>query len=291
MPTVQNNDALVSIMMPVYNGIRTLPLAVSSVLTQTYTNWMCIIVNDGSNDGTKEYLDSLQDKRFKIIHFPENKGRPYARQAALEAAEGKYLAFLDADDFYHTEKLEKQVEILEKFGEADLVSCGNLCYGAGYKAVSYRGTRNNEIETYSYGDKPNFALRTSLLKLLPAKEVKFNLQLKHAQDTDFLEKYMPGKKFIVMDGIYYYYSEFESVTKTKIIRTHYYVLRKNVATFKSDPGNSIKEFGVTFLKLLYTALLSPFVSNDYFLKKRGTYPDKNELRKFHDALKINGIER
>jgi glycosyltransferase involved in cell wall biosynthesis len=267
MPTVQNNDALVSIMMPVYNGIRTLPLAVSSVLTQTYTNWMCIIVNDGSNDGTKEYLDSLQDKRFKIIHFPENKGRPYARQAALE------------------------VEILEKFGEADLVSCGNLCYGAGYKAVSYRGTRNNEIETYSYGDKPNFALRTSLLKLLPAKEVKFNLQLKHAQDTDFLEKYMPGKKFIVMDGIYYYYSEFESVTKTKIIRTHYYVLRKNVATFKSDPGNSIKEFGVTFLKLLYTALLSPFVSNDYFLKKRGTYPDKNELRKFHDALKINGIER
>lgn len=117
------NNPQVAIMMPVYNGEKTLPLAVASLIHQTYSHWKCYIVNDGSTDGTKAYLDSLRDDRFVIIHFEKNKGRPYARQAALDLAEGKYLDFLDADDFYHSEKLEKQVKEFKDNNELALVSC------------------------------------------------------------------------------------------------------------------------------------------------------------------------
>jgi glycosyltransferase involved in cell wall biosynthesis len=279
-------NPLVSIMVPVYNGIETLPLAVESLKSQTYTNWICIIVNDGSTDGTKDFLDAIGDPRFKIIHFKENKGRPYARQAILDAAEGKYLAFLDADDFYHFEKLEKQVELLEKHPEADLVSCGNLCYGKNFQAVSFRGVGKNKIEKYALGNKLDMALRTSLIRLDQSKNIKFNLKLKFAQDTDFLQKYLPGKNYIIMDEILYYYSEFESVTKSKILKTKYYGMLYRASLFKRMPllasfriMKNIAEMGV--LIAIY-----PFVKNEKILTGRGHKPDEMQLNEFEKLKKL-----
>jgi glycosyltransferase involved in cell wall biosynthesis len=281
---VQNTNALVSIMMPVYNGMKTLPLAVSSVLNQTYTNWLCIIVNDGSNDGTKEYLDSLQDNRFKIIHFSENKGRPYARQAALEAAEGKYLAFLDADDFYHTEKLEKQVKLLEANPDVDLVSCGNLCYGTNFEAVSFRGVGKNKVEVYQLGGKFNVALRTSVLKLDLCKNLKFNLKLKHAQDTDFLQKYLPGRKYIAMDEILYYYSEFESVTKYKVLRTKYFGIIYHASLFTRKPVQSTFRIAKNIAKITALLIAYPFIKDRHLLNQRGAKANPLQIAEFNSIL-------
>jgi glycosyltransferase involved in cell wall biosynthesis len=139
------NSPQVAIMMPVYNGEKTLPLAIASLLHQTYLYWKCYIVNDGSTDGTKGYLDSLNDVRFVIIHFENNKGRPYARQAALDIAEGKYLAFLDADDFYHPQKLEKQIEAFDKNRDIDLVSCGMASFD---HRLILRTVRSNQFISY-----------------------------------------------------------------------------------------------------------------------------------------------
>ena len=97
----------VSVVIPVYNGMPKIKLAISSLQSQTYLNWEAIIVDDGSNDGTAEYLDSLTDSRFIVHHFGRNYGRPYARQKALDIATGDYLAMLDADDFYELDMLEK----------------------------------------------------------------------------------------------------------------------------------------------------------------------------------------
>ena len=102
-------NPLVSIMMPVFNGLPLIKASIESLLSQTYTNWECIIIDDGSNDGTSEYVDQLNDVRFKVFH-QENKGRPIARQRALDNANGKYLGMLDAGDLYHPEKLQRQVK-------------------------------------------------------------------------------------------------------------------------------------------------------------------------------------
>ena len=77
-------------------------------------------------------MDSLTERRFKIIHLPENRGRGYARQIALENAEGCYLTYLDADDFFHPNKIELQVTILDKYQDVFLVSCGQGTYDNEY---------------------------------------------------------------------------------------------------------------------------------------------------------------
>ncbi len=279
-------EPLVSIMMPVYNGINSLPLAVESIKKQTYTNWLCIIVNDGSTDGTKEFLDSLDDKRFKVIHFEENKGRPYARQAILDAAEGKYLAFLDADDFYHVEKLEKQVKILESHPDLALVSCGNLCYGKNFQAVSFRGVGKNKVQKHLLGDKPDMALRTSVIRLDQSKHIKFNLKLKFAQDTDFLQKYLPNKSYMVMDEILYYYSEFESVTKSKILKTKYYGMLYRASLFKHKPLLASFRIMKNIAEMGALIIVYPFIRIEKILEGRGNKPDEMQLKEFEKLKKL-----
>lgn len=120
----------VSIIVPCYNQAQYLSDALESILNQTYENWECLIVNDGSLDNTyqiaQEWLE--KDKRFKYI-FKENGGLSSARNAGLEIAEGDYVQFLDADDLIATEKFEislSQLEKLESKKQAVVVSHFNF---------------------------------------------------------------------------------------------------------------------------------------------------------------------
>ena len=271
---------LISIMMPVYNGMSTLDLAVSSLLQQTYPNWRCIIVNDGSDDGTREFLDALTDPRFVVLHFEQNMGRPYARQAALDLAEGEYLAFLDADDFYHPEKLERQVELLSRHQDVDLVSCGNASYNGNFDILTVRGCGRGESRSYKYGEQLGCALRTSLIRLSLAKDVSFNMKLKHAQDTDFLQRYLNGRRYIAMPYVLYYYSEFVSVTGRKILRTYYYSLIHSYGLLKHAFAANLRAIALTVAKASVTVVLLPFVDVDFFLKKRGRIPQDAEVLEF-----------
>lgn len=280
----KNTFPLVSIMIPVFNAEKTLPLAIPSLLQQTYKNWKAIIVNDGSTDGTKQYLESLNDPRFKVIHFQKNKGRPYARQAALEAAEGKYLAFLDADDFYHPEKLEKQVRLMEENPDVDLVSCANASFDSDFNLLTVRGKGVKKVQKFLLTNKLNCALRTSILRLNKAKEIKFNLRLKHAQDTDFLSRYLDGNLYMIMPEVLYYYSEFVSVTGKKIIKTYKYSLLRTLNNFKAYPFFVIKESFVIILKTLLTVIILPIFGSEYLLKKRGIPPSGFEVDSFINCL-------
>lgn len=276
----------VAIMMPVYNGEKTLPLAIKSIQIQTYQNWKCYIVNDGSTDSTKEILENLTDQRFVVIHFNENKGRPIARQTSLDAAEGEYIAFLDADDIFHPEKLEKQVRILEKHKDVDLVSCGNLCYGNNLTPISYRGVGKGLIQEYNVDKKVSMALRTSLLRLKECKKVSFKSDLMLAEDTDFLEKFLPNRKYIIQDEILYYYSEFDSVDKNKILTTEFYSLMQYKSLLFRQPVYSLKNMSKNGIKLLVKALLYPFVDADFYLKRRGSTPDDLQILEFTNVVKL-----
>lgn len=276
----------IAIMMPVYNGEKTLPLAIKSIEAQTYQNWKCYIVNDGSTDSTKEILDALTDPRFVIIHFNENKGRPIARQTILDAAEGEYIAFLDADDIFHPEKLEKQVKILEAHKNVDLVSCGNLCYGNNFTPISYRGVGKGLIQEYNVDKKVNMALRTSLLRLKECKKVRFQSNLKYAEDTDFLEKYLPNRKYIIQDEILYYYSEFESVSKSKILKTNIYGIILFSKSFNETPLKTTKNIIKNLLKISVKIILYPFVDANFYLNKRGKNVTDQQKNEFKEIIRI-----
>ncbi|GAT62863.1 glycosyltransferase family 2 protein [Paludibacter jiangxiensis] len=107
---------LISIIVPCYNQAQYLPEALDSVLAQTYTNWECIIVNDGSPDNTEEVAKIYcnKDSRFKYI-FKENGGLSSARNFGFQFAGGEYLQFLDCDDILSSNKLQLQIEQLREY--------------------------------------------------------------------------------------------------------------------------------------------------------------------------------
>lgn len=111
----------VSVVTPTYNRARFLPEAVNSVLAQTYTDLELIIVDDGSVDDTRNVLEPfLADGRVRYF-YQENQGQSYARNLALEIAAGDFIAFLDSDDLWAPDKLEKQLAVLQKEPEVDIV--------------------------------------------------------------------------------------------------------------------------------------------------------------------------
>ena len=109
---------MISIVTPVYNAINFIQDTIDMVLTQTYTDWELILVEDGSKDGTREYLDKLSksadlDSRIRIILRDEvTGGAAGARNTGVDAAKGRYIAFLDADDVWAKDKLEKQLAFM-----------------------------------------------------------------------------------------------------------------------------------------------------------------------------------
>lgn len=276
----------VAIMMPVFNGEKTLPLAVASLLHQTYSYWKCYIVNDGSTDGTKAYLNSLTDDRFVITHFEKNRGRPYARQAALDVAQGKYLAFLDADDFYHPEKLEKQVSQFEDIKDLALVSCIMASYDSNYTLYStrpYSGFHTPKLYSYSDDFRPSRA--GSMVILNDAKMVGYDLGLKFAQDTDFFERYLNEKTYNVINEVLYYYSEFDSVTGVKIVETYNFKLKRILKKFKSFPVKVIFHLIIWLIKYLIIRSLVLVGLEKILLKNRGNNPSKEDTQQFNKIIK------
>ena len=110
------ND-LVSVIMPSYNTAKYVGKSIESIKSQTYQNWELLIVDDCSNDDTDEVVSPyLSDVRIKYFKNKENSGAAVSRNRALREASGKWIAFLDSDDLWAAEKLEKQISFMEKNG-------------------------------------------------------------------------------------------------------------------------------------------------------------------------------
>src|SRR5712675_1471231 len=106
--------ALVSIVLPVYNGEKYLAESLDSVLAQTYQNWELVIINDGSTDATENLILNYQDKRIKYLLNDGNKGIIFSLNRGLQESNGIYIARLDADDIARPYRIEKQVEFMSE---------------------------------------------------------------------------------------------------------------------------------------------------------------------------------
>lgn len=108
-------EELVSIIMPNYNGGKYIKCSIESVLLQEYKNWELIIIDDNSNDDSMKIIEQYKkiDNRIKIIKLNKNIGPAEARNYGIRKAEGKYIAFIDSDDIWLSEKLKYQIPFME----------------------------------------------------------------------------------------------------------------------------------------------------------------------------------
>lgn len=120
---------LVSIIMPAYNAENLISDSINSVLSQTYKNFELIVIDDYSQDQTSQVVENfiLKDKRVKLIKNIKNKGVAETRNTGLDQAKGDYVAFLDSDDKWVEDKLEKQLAVLKERNDVDVV------YGSYYR--------------------------------------------------------------------------------------------------------------------------------------------------------------
>lgn len=251
----------VSIMMPVYNGLPLIKASIQSLLNQTYQNWECIIIDDGSTDGTSEYIDTLIDKRFQICHFDKNYGRPIARQKALDLADGDFLAMLDAGDLYHPQKLELQLLSFNENPSIDLVSSKICSFGTKTDVLYGRGKDSGKV--ISYGGKNVPPHGPSMIRMTVAKQFKYNPMMKVGQDTDFLQRLLNGRRYYMYPDFLYFYSEFDSVNKKKIRQGY------RLNTIRDYKCKEWKNMIISGLKYLISITVFPFIPIETILSKRG----------------------
>ncbi|QIT56556.1 glycosyltransferase family 2 protein [Aquisalimonas sp. 2447] len=111
---------LISIVTPTFNRAGYLPVAIDSVLAQTFPNLEYLIVDDGSTDNTSDVVNSYDDERIRYFR-QENQGQSVARNVGIENSRGEFVCFLDSDDAWVPEKLQQQLEAFRAHPEAGVV--------------------------------------------------------------------------------------------------------------------------------------------------------------------------
>lgn len=281
-----NTYPLISVIMPVYNGANTIRLALTSLLNQTYSNWKCVIVNDGSNDGTKEILNTIKDERFVIIHLDKNVGRGAARQIALDNSEGEFLAYLDADDFYHSEKLRYQVNVLINDMDIALVGCRILTFNSTYQPISRRGVYTKK-EKYNFGDNLYLVMPTSMIRLSQAKNFRYDSKMNASEDLDYFSRYLDGKYYSNLDDILVYYSITEATNYWKVLDYTKFEIKRGIKIFHQNRGASVKVIIKASVKWGIYATLIPILGINFFLNRRGLKANQSEITEFESQLKHN----
>ena len=209
----------ISVILPVYNSEKYIKKAIESVLTQTFSDFELIIVNDGSTDATSDIINSFDDERIKVI-TQSNQGPGAARNNALKSVNSDYVMFLDSDDWYHERALEISYNEITKH-DADMTF---------FQMINYN---NGEVYENDWFDLKTFDESFENRAFSP-KETPgsiFDLSVGVCQkiySTDFLKRidarFPEGIFFEDMPFFYYVYLKAERIS---IIKKHLYYRRKH----------------------------------------------------------------
>ena len=134
-------EELISIVIPVYNAAPYIERTLKCINAQTFKNWEVILVEDKSKDKSLEaiehWLQQNESDKFFLLKNERNQGAAYSRNRGIKAARGRYLAYLDADDYWQPDKLQKQYEFMQKTGSAFSFT--------GYEFANGEGIRNGKV--------------------------------------------------------------------------------------------------------------------------------------------------
>lgn len=289
-----NKMPLVSILLNCFNASNFIEKAIKSVIDQSYQNWELIIWDDGSTDDTLEICKKFKDNRIKIFTSTPNVGLSQSRIKASQKLNGNLIAILDSDDFYHPQKISKQVEIFTK--NPNILICSTWA-----KFILETGKIVNLFEN----DEPINDIKKKLkfINLLPhssimykknaAKKVEwYSNDLEYSQDYDLTLKLIGhGDLYLIKEHLTYIVdqpmsmSNLKSLNFTKIME-NIKILKNNLKGQNTDKEKEIIKtiIDILFLKLSLINLKKNFISS---IKSIITILFKNPLI----ILKLNILKK
>ena len=193
---------LVSIIIPTYNRAHLIGDTLDSVLAQSYHNWECIVVDDGSSDNTDEVISLYveQDTRFRYFKRPKDRlpGGNAARNYGFELSKGEYIQWFDSDDIMYTTYLRDRLELFLKFKNIDIAYCAFTYFDKNglQNRVSNSEFQRNPLQAI-LKKKINYSPPSFLIKRRIANSVKFDETLTRAQDLDFFFKIFSNHNIVL----------------------------------------------------------------------------------------------
>ena len=230
-------DELISIITPTYNCAKFIGKTIESVLSQTYKNWEMIIVDDASKDNTEEIVSNYKDDRIRYIRLTENSGAAIARTRAMQEAKGKYMAFLDSDDLWKSNKLESQIKFMMDNNYNFICSS--------YEQIDEQGNKNGKIikckKKVDYnGVLLSCPVGNSTVMYNVEKLGKFEVPNIRKRNDDALwlrmlkkEQYIYGQDEVLME--YRIRQNSISSNKLDLVKYHWYLYREieHLSVFRS----------------------------------------------------------
>jgi len=218
----------ISIVIPVYNKKRYIVDSVKSVLSQTFRDFELLLIDDGSTDGSGAICDRLSvlDERVKVYHT-ENRGVSAARNCGIRKASGKYIGFVDADDYINNTFLEKLYNVIQK-NDAELAVSGYYEVNNGRRII-------HNIKNYNSGNEVFEYLRNDMLcilwnKLFVKEKIRhlFDERISTCEDSIFVTQYYLDNrpKIAVVNEALYRYSVHNSGLTSTFQKTSFDGIRK-----------------------------------------------------------------
>lgn len=221
---------IVSVITPCYNAEHYLTQTIESVINQSFQNWEMLIIDDCSSDNSRQIIESFATKDSRIRYFKTDapSGSPsLPRNIGIDNSEGQYIAFLDADDLWFPDKLEKQVRFMEENGHSFIYS--------DYEKMNFLGKRDNRIikmpKTSSFWDVIE-TCTIPCLTVMMTRDIIGNSRFKSIPKEDFafwLDILKKGiKAFNVSEVLALYREQRQSRSSNKfdMIKNQWTVLRK-----------------------------------------------------------------
>lgn len=182
---------LVSVLMPAYNASLYIRQAIDSILSQTFSDFEFLIIDDGSTDNTIDIVKKYTDTRIKLIQNEQNRGLVYTLNKGLDIAQGKYIARMDADDICTSHRLEKQVAYMERHSGVTALSCAFRFMNTPHEIHFPTDSERIYIKLLDNTAllHPGAVLRSEVLR---QENIRYNADYKHAEDyhlwVQFAEK-------------------------------------------------------------------------------------------------------
>ncbi len=281
-------NPLVSVILPCYNSATTLPWAIASLVAQTYEEWECVFVDDGSTDCPEAVLDAFSDKRIRFFRLPKNYGRGAARQFAVEQTRGKYITMLDADDWLFPSKFATQVEVLESERTLPLVSTGMaiLNFEGNLVGVRIPNGASGCLRTWPPMRRlrlPPFAFSPTMFFGDIVRSYRFDRSFPIAEDSDLLIRILRCHGYATMPEPLYAYAEYASTTYLKILNSTIYACAMFMKHWRSYPAGATYNCLKAAAKAVVHTAAFTVGQGDWSVRRRSRPPTEVEVQQFNEV--------